>query len=185
MKNPIITDPARHPKEMVRDRHAGARHKEHRDMALDEIVKSAIDLHGHRPGGLLPLLHEIQDRSGYVPPQFVPQIAKALHLSIAEVHGVISFYHHFRATPPGRHIVRVCVAEACQSMGANALVAHARASLGVDLHETTADGAVTLEPVYCLGNCACSPAVLVDNDLVGRVDARRFDAIVEQCREAA
>jgi len=154
-------------------------------MAVDEVVNMAIGLHAHRPGGLLPLLHEVQDRAGYVPPECVPQIAKAMHLSIAEVHGVISFYHHFRATPPGRHVVRVCVAEACQSMGANALVAHARACLGVDLHETTADGAITLEPVYCLGNCACSPAVLVDNDLVGRVDAGRFDAIVRQCREPA
>jgi formate dehydrogenase subunit gamma len=155
------------------------------ELATAEVVRSAIDLHAQRPGGLLPLLHEIQDRAGYVPPGAVPQIAKAMRLSIAEVHGVISFYHHFRATPPGRHVVRVCVAEACQSMGANALVAHACASLGVELHETTGDGAVTLEPVYCLGNCACSPAVLVDNDLVGRVDARRFDAIVKQCREAA
>jgi formate dehydrogenase subunit gamma len=154
-------------------------------MAFEALVDSAIEQHAHRPGGLLPLLHEIQDHAGYVPPESVPRIAKALRLSIAEVHGVISFYHHFRATAPGRHVVRVCVAEACQSMGANALLAHARSSLGVDLHETTPDGALTLEPVYCLGNCACSPAVLVDNDLVGRVDAGRFDAIVRQCREAA
>ena len=150
-----------------------------------DIVSRAIGLHALRPGGLLPLLHEIQDHAGYVPPECVPQIAKAMHLSIAEVHGVISFYHHFRATPPGRHVVRVCVAEACQSMGSQKLVDHACASLGVQLHETTGDGAVTLEPVYCLGNCACSPAVLVDNDLVGRVDAKRFDAIVKQCRETA
>jgi formate dehydrogenase subunit gamma len=154
-------------------------------MAFEALVDSAIEQHAHRPGGLLPLLHEIQDHAGYVPPESVPRIAKALRLSIAEVHGVISFYHHFRATAPGRHVVRVCVAEACQSMGANTLLAHARSSLGVDLHETTPDGALTLEPVYCLGNCACSPAVLVDNDLVGRVDAGRFDAIVRQCREAA
>ncbi len=153
---------------------------------LADIVSSAIAGHAQRPGGLLPLLHEIQDRAGYVPPLAVDQIARALHLSIAEVHGVISFYHHFRTAPPGRHVVRVCVAEACQSMGADRLMAHARASLGVDLHGTTGDGAVTLEPVYCLGNCACSPAVLVDDkELVGRVDADRFDAIVGQCREAA
>jgi len=154
-------------------------------MSHDDVVQTAIALHAHRPGGLLPLLHEIQDRAGFVPPDLVPQIARAMHLSIAEVHGVISFYHHFRSTPPGRHVVRVCIAEACQSMGAARLMEHARASLGVDLHETTGDGAVTLEPVYCLGNCACSPAVLVDNDLVGRVDAKRFDAIIGQCREAA
>ena len=154
-------------------------------MAHDEIVKEAIALHAHRPGGLLPLLHEIQDRAGYVPPTSVPQIARAMHLSIAEVHGVISFYHHFRSTAPGRHIMRVCVAEACQSMGAARLMEHAQATLGVQQHETTADGAVTLEPVYCLGNCACSPAVLVDGELVGRVDAQRLDALVEQCREIA
>lgn len=150
-----------------------------------DAVALAIEHHAHRPGGLLPLLHAIQDHIGHVPPESLPRIAKAMNLSIAEVHGVIGFYHHFRATAPGRHTVRVCVAEACQSMGANALVDHARESLGVDLHETTQDGALTLEPVYCLGNCACSPAVLVDNDLVGRVDARRFDAIVRQCREVA
>jgi len=155
------------------------------EVSTADVVASAIALHAHRPGGLLPLLHEIQDRAGYVSPESVPAIARALHLSIAEVHGVISFYHHFRTAPPGRHTVRVCVAEACQSMGANQLMEHARASLGVDVHETTGDGAVTLEPVYCLGNCACSPAVLVDNDLVGRVDAQRFDALVLQCREAA
>lgn len=154
-------------------------------MAHEDVVITAIALHAHRPGGLLPLLHEIQDRAGYVPPECVPQIAKAMNLSIAEVHGVISFYHHFRATPPGRHVVRVCVAEACQSMGAAKLMEHAQSALGVHAHETTADGAVTLEPVYCLGNCACSPAVLVDNELVGRVDAGRFDALVEQCRESA
>jgi len=155
------------------------------EVSTAEVVASAIGLHAQRPGGLLPLLHEIQDRAGYVPPEAVPAIAKAMRLSIADVHGVISFYHHFRDAPPGRHTVRVCVAEACQSMGANKLVEHACASLGLEMHETTQDGAVTLEPVYCLGNCACSPAVLVDNDLVGRVDAQRFDAIVRQCRESA
>jgi len=157
----------------------------HVEVSTADVVASAISLHAHRPGGLLPLLHEVQDRAGYVPPDSVAVIAKAMRLSVAEVHGVISFYHHFRSTPPGRHTVRVCVAEACQAMGANALVEHACSSLGLEMHETTADGSVTLEPVYCLGNCACSPAVLVDNDLVGRVDARRFDAIVRRCREAA
>lgn len=149
-------------------------------MAVDE----AIALHAARPGGLLPLLHEIQDRIGYVPSGAVPQIAKAMHLSIAEVHGVITFYHHFRSTAPGRHVLRVCMAEACRSMGAQDLMAHARKALGVDMHGTTADGAVTLETVYCLGNCACSPAVMVDNELQGRVDAPRLDALVAQCREA-
>jgi formate dehydrogenase subunit gamma len=151
----------------------------------DEVVAESIARHAQRPGGLLPLLHEIQDRLGFVPGDSVPGIAKAMHLSIAEVHGVISFYHHFRKTAPGRHVLRVCLAEACQSMGAEQLLKHAKQVLGVDLHETTADGAVTLEPVYCLGNCACSPAVMVDTALVGRVDAPRLDTIVDACRRTA
>lgn len=155
------------------------------DMAQDNVVATAVALHSHRPGGLLPLLHEIQDRLGYVPRESVPQIATAMHLSIAEVHGVLSFYHHFRQTPPGRHVLRICLAEACRSMGSPQLLAHAREVLGIGPHETTKDGALTLEPVYCLGNCACSPAVMVDTDLVGRVDAQRLDAIVEQCRGTA
>jgi formate dehydrogenase subunit gamma len=154
-------------------------------MKSEDVVAAAIEQHAGRAGGLLPLLHEVQDRLGFVPPESTAVIAKAMHLSIAEVHGVVSFYHHFRTTPPGRHVVRVCVAEACQAMGAQELLDHARASLGIDLHETTADGALTLEPVYCLGNCACSPAVLVDQHLVGRVDAQRFDAIVRECGEPA
>jgi len=151
-------------------------------MAPDAVVDAAIALHAQRPGGLLPLLHEIQDRLGYIPPQSVARIAKQMRLSIAEVHGVISFYHHFRRSPPGRHVVRICLAEACQSMGARRLLEHARRVTGADLHGTTSDGALTLEPVYCLGNCACSPAVLLDNELIGRVNAQRFDAIVEGCR---
>lgn len=155
------------------------------DSTPEQALEAAIRLHAHRPGGLLPLLHELQDRLGFVPKESIPAIAKAMHLSVAEVHGVISFYHHFRSARPGRHVVRVCLAEACRSMGSPALLEHARASLGVELHGTTADGAVTLEPVYCLGNCACSPAVMVDRELIGRVDAQRFDAIVRGCREAA
>ncbi len=154
-------------------------------MAPEDAVATAIEQHAQRPGGLLPLLHAIQDRLGCVPSESVPTIAKAMHLSIAEVHGVVRFYHHFRETPPGRHVVRLCMAEACQAMGSKTLLEHARESLGVDLHETTADGAVTLEPVYCLGNCACSPALLVDDTLVGRVDPERFDGVIAQCREAS
>jgi len=154
-------------------------------MAPDTVVAAAVALHAQRPGGLLSLLHEIQDRLGYIPPQHVAAIAKAMQLSIAEVHGVIGFYHHFRRSPPGRHVVRICLAEACQSMGSRRLLEHARAVCGTDLHGTTADGALTLEPVYCLGNCACSPAVMVDKELIGRVDAQRLDAILEQCRRDA
>lgn len=154
-------------------------------MTPDAVVAAAIAQHADRPGGLLPLLHEIQDRLGYVPAQSVPQIAKAMRLSHAEVHGVIGFYHHFRRTPPGRHVVRICLAEACRSMGSQQLLAHACKLTGIGLHETTNDGALSLEPVYCLGNCACSPAVLVDKELIGRVDAARLDAIVEGCRRPA
>jgi formate dehydrogenase subunit gamma len=153
-------------------------------MAPENVVNEALATHASRPGGLLPLLHEIQDRLGYVPRESVPHIATTMHLSMAEVHGVITFYHHFRQEPPGKHTVRVCLAEACRSMGAKKLLAHAQKSLGVDLHETTSDGAITLEPVYCLGNCACSPAVMVDNDLKGRVNTKTFDEIVAQCRGA-
>jgi len=154
-------------------------------MTPEEAVNMAVATHASRPGGLLPLLHEVQDRLGYVPRESVAHIANAMHLSIAEVHGVITFYHHFRQEAPGKHTMRVCLAEACRSMGAQKLLAHAQSSLGVDLHETTSDGAITLEPVYCLGNCACSPAVMVDNDLKGRVNAKAFDELVAQCRETA
>jgi formate dehydrogenase subunit gamma len=103
---------------------------------------------------------------------------RALNLSRAEVHGVITFYHHFRQHPPGRHVVQICRAEACQAVGAMALEAHAKQCLGIDFHDTTADGAVTLEAVYCLGNCAVGPSLRVDDDIVGRVTPARFDEIV-------
>lgn len=138
----------------------------------------AIALHGARPGGLLPLLHAIQDRLGYIPPAVLPRIAQALNISRADVHGVITFYHDFRTSPPGRHIVKLCQAEACQSMGAESLARHAEARLGTQLHHTSADG-VTLEPVYCLGDCACSPAMMIDGRLYGRVTLERFDRLVE------
>lgn len=138
-----------------------------------------------KPGALLPILHAIQDTLGYVPDAAVPLIAGELNLSRAEVHGTISFYHHFRTTPPGRHTVHICRAEACQAMGASRLVAHAKASLGVDFHETTADGAVSLEAVYCLGNCACSPAIMVDGELHGAVSAERFDELVGTLKEVS
>jgi formate dehydrogenase subunit gamma len=141
---------------------------------IDEIVAALAD----KPGALMPVLHAVNERVGYVPPAAVPAIARALNLSRAEVHGVISFYHDFRSKRPGRKIIRVCRAESCQAMGAVALAAHIQARLGIDFGQTSGDGDFTLEPVYCLGNCACSPAIVVGNDLYGRVSPERFDEIV-------
>lgn len=134
------------------------------------------------PGALLPILHAIQDSLGYVPPESVPVIARELNLTRADVHGVISFYHYFRETPPGRKTVYICRAEACQALGADELENHAKQRLGVDYHENTADGAFSLEPVYCLGNCACSPSVMIDKEIYGRVTPERFDAIIDTAR---
>jgi formate dehydrogenase subunit gamma len=131
------------------------------------------------PGALLPILRAIQEDVGYIPPESVPVIADSLNLSRAEVHGVISFYHDFRTEPAGRHVVHVCRAESCQSVGAEALLAHACGRLGVDVHGTTTDGAITIEPIYCLGNCALSPAVMVGRHLYGRVTAQQLDAMLD------
>lgn len=145
-------------------------------------LQSLVDRHADLPGALLPMLHAIQDEFGHVPEQAVPVIAKGLNLSRAEIHGVITFYHHFRSHAPGRHVVQVCRAEACQAVGAVALEAHAKKCLGIDFHETTDDGAVTLEAVYCLGNCAVGPSLRIDDDIVGRVTPERFDEIVAELR---
>jgi len=154
--------------------------------AVSTQVRAALDANRDRPGALLPVLHAIQDAVGYVPEDAVPLIAYDLNLSRAEVHGVISFYHHFRTHAPGRHVVRICRAEACQALGARALEAHAKKSLGIDFSQTTEDGAVTLEAVYCLGNCGCGPSVLVDDDeLHARVTPESFDALVRAAREVA
>jgi formate dehydrogenase subunit gamma len=143
----------------------------------EAVRRIAADLKG-RPGPLLEVLHAIQAQLGYVPPAAVPVVATELNLSRAEVHGVVSFYHYFRSTPPGAHTVSVCRAESCQAVGGDALAAHARQRLGVDFHETTPDGRFSLEPVYCLGNCACSPAVMIDGRLHGRMTPERFDALL-------
>jgi len=145
-------------------------------------LEAIIAAHAGMPGALLPILHAIQARLGHVPDAAVPLIASALNLSRAEVHGVVSFYHHFRRTPPGRHVVQFCRAEACQARGAAQLEAHVLRSLDCTWHDTTADGAVTLEPVYCLGNCACGPSLMIDDELVGRVDAAAFDARIAELR---
>ncbi len=148
-------------------------------------VEDAIARYAARPGALMPLLHAIQERLGFVPPAALPQIAEALNISRAEIHGVITFYHDFRTSPPGRHVVKLCRAEACQSMGGEALAQHAQARLGAEFHHTSADGRVTLEPVYCLGDCACSPAMMIDGRLYGRVTPERFDRLVEALEQPA
>jgi formate dehydrogenase subunit gamma len=149
--------------------------------AVQQAIAQCRDL----PGPLLPLLHAVQDRLGYVPPQAVPLIAQGLNLSRADVHGVISFYHHFRSTPPGRHVLQLCRAESCQAMGSAALEACAKQQLGIDYHQTSASGAITLEPAYCLGNCALSPAALLDGELLGRVTQARLVALLDELEARA
>jgi formate dehydrogenase subunit gamma len=134
------------------------------------------------PGALMPILHAVQHAVGYVPKDAVPLIARELNLSIAEVYGVVTFYHYFRKDAPGRHVVHLCRAEACQSVGAAALEDHAKKTLGIDFHGTTADGAISLEPVYCLGNCALGPSLMIDDRLQGRVSPARFDVLMARAR---
>ncbi len=129
-----------------------------------------------RPEMLVQILHGIVERFGYVSDDAIRQLASELNLSRADVHGVVSYYHDFRTEPPGKHIVRICQAEACQAMGSRELTTHAQETLGVDMHSTSNE--VTLEPVYCLGNCACSPAIMIDGRTYGRVDAVRFDELI-------
>ena len=145
-------------------------------------VAEILSLHQGREGALLPILHDVQAAFGMVPQAALLQIAKALNISRAEVHGVVTFYHDFRAHKAGAHVVKLCRAEACQAVGADRVAAHAQAVLGVDWHGTTADGRVTLEPVFCLGLCACGPSAMVDGRVVGRVDEARFDALVAGVR---
>lgn len=149
----------------------------------EAVVSAIVERMAGMPGALLPILHAVQDALGYVPDDALPIIAHGLNLSRADVFGVVTFYHWFRRTPPGRHVVHLCRAEACQAGGQRPLEAHAKAALGVDYHQTTADGAITLEPVYCLGNCALTPAVLIDGELHGRVTPARFDRLMADCRK--
>ncbi len=147
---------------------------------IRRCVAAAVQKFVGEPGPLLEILHAVQDELGRVPPEAVPVIAEALNLSRAEVHGVISFYHHFRERAPGRYVVQLCRAEACQSMNARALAEFVRGQLRIGFGETTRDGRVTLEAVYCLGNCACAPAMMVNGELHGRVTPER---ITELARE--
>jgi formate dehydrogenase subunit gamma len=146
------------------------------DPKIQDVINSLKD----KPGALLPILHGIQDLIGYIPAETVPNIATALNLSKAEVHGVISFYHYFRDTPPGKTTIHLCRAESCQAMGVKALEDHVKKSLAIDFHETTKDGAFTLEPVYCLGLCACSPSMQIGDNVYGRVTPELFDDAVKQ-----
>jgi formate dehydrogenase subunit gamma len=133
-------------------------------------------------GPLLPILHGIQHEFGHVPPETLPQIAEALNISNAEVHGVVSFYHDYRNHPAGRHVLKICRAEACQSVGGDALAERIQQLLGIGFHETAKDGSVTLEPVYCLGLCACAPAAMLDGEVIGRLDADRLEEIASEVR---
>ena len=147
-------------------------------------VESAITRHRDTPGGLIPILHDIQRDLRHVPPDSLPVIANALNLTRAEVHGVVSFYHDFHDKPLGKHLVRVCRAESCQAVGAESLVQHATKRLGVEIHGTTVDGNISFEPVYCLGNCALSPAIDIDGKVYGRVTPQKFDALVDSLNGA-
>ncbi|MGY8636984.1 formate dehydrogenase subunit gamma [Bradyrhizobium sp. 14AA] len=133
-------------------------------------------------GATLVILHALQEAFGYVPEAAIPMVAQALNLSRAEVHGVFTFYHDFRHKPAGRHVLKLCRAEACQAAGGDALAARAEAKLGVSLGNTTADDRVTLEPIYCLGLCATAPSAMLDGRLIGRLDQKRLDALVAEAQ---
>lgn len=160
----------------------GAARSASADMGALIAVRGVLERRVGMPGALLPILHDVQDALGHIPAHVVPEIAAALGLSRAEVHGVITYYQHFRAEPAGRHVLQLCRAESCQAMGADQLLNHAKQHLGCDLHGTTRDGAFSLEPVYCLGLCASSPAMMLDGEPHARVTPQMFDALVARTR---
>ena len=145
-------------------------------------LRAILAAHRGREGALLPILQDVQAAFGFIPDDTYAPIAAELGLTRAEVAGVVGFYHDFRSQPHGRHVLKLCRAEACQSMGGDQVADRARALLGIDWHQTTPDGAVTLEPVFCLGLCACAPAALVDGRVVGRVDQARLDSLLDEVR---
>jgi formate dehydrogenase subunit gamma len=145
----------------------------------EEEAREIVARHCQMPGATLPVLHALQKRFGYVDRTAIPVIAEALNLSQAEIHGVVSFYHDFRTAPSGRHVLKLCRAEACQAMGGLSLIAHIERRLGAKLGSTTPDGRITLEPTYCFGNCACAPAAMLDGALLGRLNASRIDAVLD------
>ena len=146
------------------------------------IATEIINNFGGAPEMLVQILVAFVERYSYISDEAIRQIATALNLSRAEVYGVVSFYHDFRTDVPGKHRVKICQAESCQAMGSRELTSHAEKKLGISLNQTSDDGEVTLEPVYCLGNCACSPAVMIDEQLYGRVDAKKLDQLIEKHR---
>jgi formate dehydrogenase subunit gamma len=147
------------------------------------MVEAVIAEHAGQVGPLMPVLHGVQERMGFVPSEAIPLIAKSLGLSRAEVHGVMHFYHDFRTEPAGDHVIQLCRAEACQAMGARALETHVKERLGIDYGQTSADGRFTLEPVYCLGNCACAPSVRIDDGIHARVNPGEFDRLIDELPE--
>jgi formate dehydrogenase subunit gamma len=147
-----------------------------------EVVRQRAEAMKHLDGALMPILRALQAEFGYIDEAAEPIVADVLNLSRAEVHGVVSFYHDFRRAPAGRHVLRLCRAEACQAAGGEALAARAETTLGIETGATTGDGAVTLEAVYCLGLCAVAPSAMVDGRVVGRIDAARLDAILDDVR---
>jgi formate dehydrogenase subunit gamma len=151
-----------------------------RDLAAR--TRAIVDDFSGLEGPLLPILHGVQEEFGHVPVESLPVIADALNISRADIHGVVTFYHDYRREPAGRHVLKLCQAEACQSMGSEKVAAMVKAALGVGFHETAKDGSVTLEPVYCLGLCACSPSAMLDGEVIGRLDNEKIDEIVEAVR---
>ena len=145
------------------------------------IAAEIINQFGAKPEMLVQVLHAFVQRYGFISAEAIRQIANELNLSRADVHGVVSFYYDFRITPSGEHVVKICQAESCQAMGGRELTAQAEGKLGIKLHGTTGDGNVSLEPVYCLGNCDCSPAVMIDEKVYGRVNNNRLDDLIREC----
>ncbi len=154
-------------------------------IAVAVAVTEALARWRDEPGALLPILHQVQAAVGCIPASAVPLIAEGLNLSRAEVHGVVTYYHHFHTEPPGRHAIQICQAEACRAMGAQALMAHAQTRLGCSAHGKSADGRYSLEPVYCLGLCAMSPAIMVGEQPHARVSAQRFDKLMQSLEAQA
>jgi formate dehydrogenase subunit gamma len=159
-----------------------AQHETQHEGWSAERAQSLIQSHVSREGPLLPILHDLQAVFGCVPEPAVPMVAEALNLTRAEVHGVVTFYHDFRREPAGRHVLKLCRAEACQAAGGDALAAHAEARLATAMGGTSADGRVTVEPVYCLGLCACAPSAMIDGRVVGRLDEQGLDALLTEAQ---